>query len=370
MRPVQAVSEAINLDVDLLEQAIEACDVSITIADLSRPDAPLCFVNQAFLNTTGYAREEIIGRNCRFLQGADTDPSAVEAMRVAISKGEALRVDVLNYRRNGKPFWNALHLSPVLDRDGRPRAYIGLQHDVTEVRAARLAEHHRQKIEALGRMAGGVAHEINNLLQPLISLPELVALDLPEGADQARADLDLMMQSARDAKALVAEILTYTRTAPDKDERLELASAIDGALGLVQRSLAGAVSVSFINVSSSPLQVAHLSRAALQQIITNLVLNAAQAMQHDGAVTIILRQQANDAVIEIRDTGPGVPAAVADKIFEPFFTTKPTGKGAGLGLYVVFDLVTRAGGAIALKSGSGAGACFELRFPLFSPSSA
>lgn len=349
-------------DASLLGQAIEACEVSITIADMLQPEAPLIFVNQAFLEMTGYGRDDVIGNNCRFLQGPDTDPAAVLAMRSAIENGESLRIDLLNYRRDGEPFWNALHLSPLRSGSGRVRAYIGLQHDVTQIRAARLAEHHRQKIEALGRMAGGVAHEINNLLQPLLSLPELIAQDLPESARQSREDLDLMQQCARDARNLVAEILTYTRTSPQAGERLVLAPAIEDALALVKRSLASSVSVTFVNDTATDLAVSDLSRAGLQQILTNLILNAANAMGGSGNVCVGLQACQGDAVLTVRDDGPGIRPELADKIFEPFFTTAPPGKGAGLGLYVVFDLVTRAQGRVRLLP-SAQGACFEIRLP-------
>lgn len=362
MRNIE-VSPTIDLpDANLLGQAIEACEVSITIADMSYPDGPLTFVNQAFLDTTGYRRDEVIGRNCRFLQGADTDPDAISAMRNAILQGESLRIDLLNYRRNGEAFWNALHLSPLCGPRGTVRAYIGLQHDVTQIRAARLAEHHRQKIEALGRLAGGVAHEINNLLQPLISLPELVAEDLPEHAIQSRADLDLMVQSARDARDLVAEILTYTRTSPQAGEQLVLAPAISDALAFVKRSLASSVRVTFTNAATDELAVRDLSRAGLQQILTNLILNAAHAMGGAGDVTVHLQSHQGDIVLMVEDDGPGVSPEVADKIFEPFFTTKAAGKGAGLGLYVAFDLISRAHGQVRLVPGE-KGACFEIRFP-------
>jgi len=368
MRPDTASTILGAPDANLLGQAIEACGVSISIADLTLPDSPLTFVNQAFVETTGYTREDVLGRNCRFVQGEETDPEAVRAMREAISKGESLRIDLINYRKTGEPFWNALHLSPLLGASGRVRAYIGLQHDVTHIRAARQAEHHRQKIEALGRMAGGVAHEINNLLQPLVSLPELVAEDLPDHAIQAREDLDLMVQSARDAKALVADILTYTRTAPQRGERLTLAPTIKEALSLVRRSLASSVHVNFTDTCAQPVCVQDLSRAGLQQVLTNLILNAADAMGGAGDVWVTLAQDQGEAVLTVCDNGPGVSPDLAEQIFEPFFTTKPTGKGAGLGLYVVFDLVARAQGVIALKPAA-SGACFEMRFPAHPPQS-
>lgn len=346
-----------------LEAAINASHVSVTVADMTHPDAPLSYVNQAFLDTTGYGRDEVVGRNCRFLQGAETDPAAVSAMRTAIAAGEPLRVELINYRKDGVPFWNALHLSPVRSTDGRIEAYIGIQHDVTEARAAQAAEQQRQRIEALGRMAGGLAHELNNMLQPLLTLPDLVADALPADAAEAREDLALMKQSARDARDLVSDMLGYTRATPQPCEPLKAADAISRAVALIERSLNGAVIVR-CELDDRDVRIACLSQAGLQQILTNLILNASDAMGRRGEVRVSLsRTSAGGARIEVADTGCGMDEATKSRLFEPFFTTKPVGQGAGLGLHVVFDLVRHAGGGIDVESAPGQGARFILEFP-------
>lgn len=355
--------EPAGLAAATLSAAIEASHVSVTIADMTQPDAPLIFANEAFLQTTGYDRQEIIGRNCRFLQGEDTDPKAVEAMRSAISAGERLRVDLLNYRKSGEPFWNALHLSPVREADGSVSAYVGVQHDVTQVRANREAEQHRQRIEALGRMAGGLAHELNNMLQPLLTLPELVAEALPADAIEARADLAVMQQSAREARDLVSDMLGYTRVARGGGASVDAAVAVKGALSLIERSLHGEVTLR-TEIVGEDLLIANLTEAALKQILTNLSLNAADAMGRKGEVQVRVRRGGSGGVrIEVRDTGCGMDEATKARLFEPFFTTKPVGEGAGLGLHVVFDLVRHAGGTVTVESAPGEGACFMLDFP-------
>jgi PAS domain S-box-containing protein len=366
MEAIQAlrdVAPIAPLSAKTLEAAIEASNVCVAVADMTRPDGPLSYVNQAFLDITGYDRDETVGRNCRFFQGPDTDPAAVSAMRAAIAAGQPLQIEVLNYRKSGEPFWNALHLSPIKSKAGRLEAFIGVQHDVTEARAAREAEQHRQRIEALGRMAGGLAHELNNMLQPLLTLPELVADALPEDAREAREDLALMQQSAREARDLVSDMLGYTRAAPPVREPLDVADAMTRALVLIQRSLNGEVVVR-ADLAATGTQVGGLSQSGLQQILTNLILNAADAMERRGEVVVTLdRTASGGACIKVADTGCGMDEITKARVFEPFFTTKPIGEGAGLGLHVVFDLVRHVGGTIQVESAPDKGACFTLEFP-------
>lgn len=348
----------------LLSEAIEVSQVSVTIADMSVSDGPLCFANTAFLRATGYSHGEVVGRNCRFLQGPDTDPNAVMAMRRAIAAGEPLEIDILNYRKCGEPFWNNLHLSPVFDPHGQLSAFIGIQHDVTEQRAAREAEAHRQRVEALGRMASGLAHELNNMLQPLITLPDLVSDALPASAQDAREDLAFMLASARDARDLVADMLVYTRIKPGSESVLDAEQAVRSALSLAERTLHGAVGVRLTVDAPRGVKIANLTQGNLQQILINLILNGAQAMNGRGDVVIDLGVAPDGgARLSVSDRGCGMDDTVKARLFEPFFTTKPIGEGAGLGLHIVRDLVRHAGGEIEVTSTLGEGSTFTLKFP-------
>lgn len=120
------------LDVlEALGVALDAVGEGITVADLRRPDQPLVFANRAFYTLTGYTPEETLGRNCRFLQGPGTDPEAIRILRHALDRGEAVTIELLNYRKDGSPFWNRLSLAPVPGSGGRPTHYVGVQRDVT-----------------------------------------------------------------------------------------------------------------------------------------------------------------------------------------------------------------------------------------------
>ena len=184
----------------LRERALLATDVSFTISDARRPDSPLVWVNPAFTRTTGYAFDEAVGRNCRFLQGPDTDPEAIAEIRRATEAGEPVNVTLLNYRRDGSGFWNELTLTPVFDHDGTLAHYIGVQSDVTDrvraerererayeaERAARAeAEDAREKLSLLAE----ATQLLSDTLDVGVALQRLAALSVPDLADWCVIDL-------------------------------------------------------------------------------------------------------------------------------------------------------------------------------------
>ena len=144
--------------------ALQMTRMPMIITDPRQQDNPIVFANKAFLDLTGYEEEEIFGRNCRFLQGPDTDPSDVRELREAVATREAISLELLNYRRDGSPFWNAVFIAPVYDEDGELIYFFASQLDVTRRRASEQAFRQAQKMEAIGQLTAGLAHDFNNLL--------------------------------------------------------------------------------------------------------------------------------------------------------------------------------------------------------------
>ncbi|WP_413630345.1 PAS domain-containing protein [Novosphingobium sp. KCTC 2891] len=141
----------------LFEQAMAQTRMAICLCDPHQPDAPIIFANRAFRTLTGYDEDEIIGRNCRFLQGPGTDPAAIARIRAAIDQEDVVVVEILNYRRDGNAFWNALHLGPIYDAEGRLLYFFGSQWDVSDVRAARTDERHARDL------ARELSHRMKNM---------------------------------------------------------------------------------------------------------------------------------------------------------------------------------------------------------------
>ncbi|WP_282024278.1 PAS domain-containing protein [Limimaricola cinnabarinus] len=160
----------------LFEQAMAQTRMAVALADPNREDAPLVFVNRAFRELTGYPEEEIIGRNCRFLQGEGTDPGQVRKLREAIENEDVVIVELLNYRKDGTPFWNALHLGPIYNADGSLRYIFGSQWDVTDVHAARADEKHARMMER------EISHRMKNMFAVISSIVTMTGkLDAAEG---------------------------------------------------------------------------------------------------------------------------------------------------------------------------------------------
>ncbi|MEL7219657.1 MAG: PAS domain-containing protein, partial [Pseudomonadota bacterium] len=139
------------------EQAMAQTRMAICLCDPKHPDLPIVFANRAFRRLTGYSEEEIVGRNCRFLQGPETDPEPIARIRDAIANEDVVVVELLNYRKNGTTFWNALHLGPIYNDAGELVYFFGSQWDVSDVRAARAEERHAKE------MARELSHRMKNM---------------------------------------------------------------------------------------------------------------------------------------------------------------------------------------------------------------
>ena len=156
-------------ELHLRDRAIQAVSQGIVITDPLRPDNPIVFASPGFERMTGYAVAEVVGQNCRFLQGKESDKAAAADMGQGIRERRSCTVEILNYRKDGTPFWNNVTVSPVFDASGALTNFVGVQMDVTERRQLETQLRQAQKMEAIGQLAGGVAHDFNNLLSVILS---------------------------------------------------------------------------------------------------------------------------------------------------------------------------------------------------------
>lgn len=233
----------------------------------------------------------------------------------------------------------------------------------------------REKLEALGRMTSSIVHEVNNLLQPVITYADM-ALDERLPPDELRLCLERIERSAEDARSVLQGLLAFARKAPERVEPLELDAVVRDATRHVRGMFPAGIRVE-TEIQPSPLRVA-ASEVGIRQILLNLLGNAADAMDQRGVVLVRLadgrfepaeladleRGDPRCRELSVIDTGPGMSDALRRQAFVPFFTTKPAGHGTGLGLAVCRDLVERWGGTIALESAEGAGTTCRVRLPV------
>lgn len=353
----------------LVTQALEATDVNVTISDPRLPDNPLVYVNAAFSRTTGFSREEALGRNCRFLQGPETEADILDELRRRLRAGRPFTGTVTNYRRDGARFLNRINIAPVHAPDGEVIAFIGVQRDVTREEEARAADAHRQRLEALGRLSGGIAHEINNLLQPALALPATIADALPADALDAREDLQAIAEAARAAREVLRGFLAFTRGDASVPERTDCLAAVAGALDLVEALQPKGIRIArrgALAPGGRPFGDVVASRSQAMQVLSNLVGNAAQALGGRGEVEVALEPARGGAAarLTVRDGGHGMDEETRRRIFEPFFTTRGIGEGTGLGLSIVYGIVEAWGGRIDVESAPGRGTTVAVEIPL------
>lgn len=359
----------------LRDRALQAVSQGVLITDPRQPDNPIVFASPSFEKLTGYPKEESIGRNCRFLQGPETDADTVAEVREAIRADRPCSVELLNYRKDGASFWNALSISPVHGEDGTVTHFVGTQVDVTERKRMEEQLRQSQKMEAVGQLAGGVAHDFNNLLTVINGYGE-VLLDRLKPDDPLRELVTEMTRAGERAAALTRQLLAFSRKQVLAPTVLDLNAVVVDLEKMLRRVIGEDIRL----VTSLQPHIGHvkIDRGQMEQVILNLAVNARDAMPRGGQLLLQTRAvewDENDTrghantkpgsyiVLTIRDSGHGMTPEVQARIFEPFFTTKGPGKGTGLGLATVYGIVQQSGGSIEVSSQPNAGTAFTIYLP-------
>ncbi len=350
---------------DIFFAAVQMSRMPMCLSDPNRPDNPLVFVNRAFEELTGYAEEAFLGQNCRFLQGPRTDQSAVAEIRRAVRARVDASVELYNYRKDGAGFWNALYLSPVFDDQGDLLYFFASQLDVTKRREAEAVVQQSQRMEALGSMATGVAHEFNNLMTVVAGSLEQARAH--PSSDRQAKQLARAAWGAEHAGRLTQQMLSFSRR-QFHDAKLADLGLLARDMDSLMAQVAGPAVALRMDAPPAPLPVM-VDVGQLELALLNLVRNAADAMPGGGGLTIGAHPRGADgpapvAVLEIADTGCGMTPDTVRRAIEPFFTTKDRGKGTGLGLSMVYGFARQSGGTLEIDSAPGQGARIRIVLPL------
>jgi PAS domain S-box-containing protein len=296
--------------------------------------------------------------------------------RVPPVKGEDVADELIARLHGGSDVWTyelADGRTMLVDhRNLRDGSRVALWTDVTSLRQAEerrheleLQLHHAQRIESLGQLAGGVAHDINNALVPVLAITKQVMLKLPQDSRE-RTGLELVIKGGLRARDLVRQILAFSRKQVGTRCAFDLAAVVSEGLAMLRASLPATIALAS---TVEPVPEIVGDPGQLQQVLVNLVTNAAQAIgERAGMVTVALAAAADGQLrLSVSDDGCGMDERTRRRIFEPFFTTKEVGKGTGLGLSVVHGIVTNHGGTITVTSAPGQGTRFDIVLPLAQP---
>ena len=357
----------------LLATAIEQAAESVVITGT---DGTIAYVNPAFERITGYTYDEAIGRNPSMLKSGRHDKAFYQALWETILRGEVWEGRIINKKKDGSLYEDEGSISPVRDEHGDIVLFVAVTRDVTnEVRLERQLRQ-AQKMEALGTLAGGVAHDFNNFLVAIVGHGELAQESLSEGS-AARGNVEQILSAADRGRSLINQILTFSRPGDGERGLVDLPSIVREALSLVSATLPNAIEIrEYLDLHTATILA---DEAQVYHILMNLTTNASHAMQEGGGVLevrvdeVTLDEKLASRIsgigegqyvrLTVRDTGHGMDAATLERIFDPFFTTKAAGEGAGLGLSTVHGIVRSHQGGVSVESTPGKGTTFQIYFP-------
>ena len=360
----------------LRQQVLDEVAQGIIFTDPRQLDNPITYVNPAFEQITGYRAVDVLGKNCRLLYGPGTDPAAVTEIQRALEECRPCAVELLNYRAEGTSFWNLVSIAPLHDDKGQVTHFVWVQTDVSQRRMLEEQVRQSQKMEAIGRLAGGVAHDFNNILTIILGNAEFALGELPPENTLLIDQVQTIVEAANRAAALTKQLLAFSRKQLLEPTLLKLNSIVAN-LERMLRALIGE-DVSLITDLGPDLWQTKADPSQIEQIIMNLAVNARDAMQQGGYLRIATRNTQVDSAyvsrhpgvrpgcyvcMSVSDSGCGIPPALLHQVFEPFFTTKQLGEGTGMGLATVFGIVTQSNGHITVESEVGHGTTFHVFLP-------
>ncbi|HYK43010.1 MAG TPA: ATP-binding protein, partial [Thermoanaerobaculia bacterium] len=317
------------------------------------------------------------GRRATFLERVHPDDrEAVEtALRDALAGHRPYRIEHRVVRGDGSELWVYERADVVRDASGKPIRVEGIVQDITDRRRLEEQFLQAQKMEAIGRLAGGVAHDFNNLLTAILGYTDLL-LQQVGPADSMREDLEQIRNAGDRAAALTRQLLAFSRRQMLEPKVIDINVTVRQLEKMLRRILGE--DVLLITSLDPDLDLVRADPGQLEQVIVNLVVNSRDAMPSGGTITIETRgttldgardlgrfaiEKGSYVVVEVRDTGSGMDPATLARIFEPFFTTKEKGKGTGLGLATAYGIVKQSGGYIACDSEPGEGTRFQIYLP-------
>ncbi len=367
-----------------LYHAVEQCPATVVITDL---EGRIEYANPRFTSLSGYALDEVRGRNPSILKSGQTTPAEYARLWKTIASGGQWRGEFANRTKDGRVYWEAAAISPVRDSTGRIAYYVKVAEDVTErkrveetLRKLESQLRQAQKMEALGELAGGIAHDFNSFLGAIIMNAQLAQAACPAGSMPAE-HLDRVIAAGRQAAGLARQMLAFSRRDEQPRRALQLGPVVQETLRLLEATRPAQVEVE-VNISGDGRIVLADARQ-IQEAVINLWTNACHACRDAGGRIVVsltdldveARASGPDGELPagryvrltVRDTGCGMSPEVQERLFETFFTTKPEGEGTGLGLPVVQSIMLAHQGSIAVESRPQEGTAVHLLFPEHAP---
>ncbi len=359
-------------NIRMLSRAMEQSPASVVITDL---DGKIEYVNPKFTQVTGYTSAEALGQNPRVLKSGETPDKEYKQLWETITSGKEWRGEFHNKKKNGEFYWEYASISPIKDVSGKTTHYLAVKEDITEKKTLEQQFFRTQRLESIGTLAGGIAHDLNNVLAPILLSVEL--LNRRHSDEATKKLLSSMESSALRGRDIIKQVLTFARGIEGQHVSIDLRHIVKEIDNIIMETFPKNIK-KVVDIPKDLLTIVG-DATQIHQVLLNLCINARDAMPHGGTLSItasniridtqyarmnLNARQGTYVLLNVTDTGTGIPPEILVKIFEPFFTTKEIGKGTGLGLSTVYTIIKNHGGFIEVQSELGKGTTFKVHFPV------
>jgi len=359
-----------------LQQLSQAIEQSPSCAVITDREGKIEYVNQRFVELTGYSREEALGQNPRILKSGEQSPEFYKDLWGTIRSGKDWQGQFCNKKKNGELYWELAHIAPLRDENGVITHFVAVKEDITYRRQIEEQLRHSLRMEAVGRLAGGIAHDFNNMLTVINGYSGYV-LGKMKTEDPYYEKIREIRDAGDCAATIVRQLLNLSRKEAVKPQLVRVSDATGKMKHILNRLLGDSIELNLEHAEEAGF--VKMDPGQLEQIFLNLIVNAREAMPEGGILTVTTehvrmeeiheemipsKKKTGDFVrITVKDTGLGIDPALRARIFEPFFTTKKRGMNTGLGLSIIRGIVEQSGGAISLESHVGKGTIFRVYLP-------
>jgi len=355
------ISESKQRELDLLRFSNV---VHFTVNPIQITDAQgrMIYVNPAFERATGYSKEELIGRNPSVISSKKYTKEFWARVWDTISSGRVWTAEVENRHKDGSPIFAQLLISPIMDMEGRVVGYLGSHRDITEQKALEQQLMHSQKMESIGTLAAGIAHEVGNPLTSISSIVQVLQRTIDDAF--ARDKLNLVQSQVHRITKIIRDLVDFSRPSNYQVQPTNVVKVMADAVEIVKMGKK-ARQVTFTTDVRHQIPLLPLVPDQMAQVFINVLLNAVDALHgRKGTITVAFERDDESVKVTITDDGEGIPPENLSKVFEPFFTTKRAGEGTGLGLWVSYGIIRSFRGDIAVTSERGKGTSFCIQVPL------
>jgi PAS domain S-box-containing protein len=365
-----------HLAEDSLRKLSCAVEQSADVIFITNSEGIIEYVNPAFEKLSGYSSHEVIGQTPAILKSGQQPPALYHELWETIRSGDVYRSILVNRKKDGSLYYLDESISPIRDATGVITHFVCNGRDLTARLRVEAQLLQAQKMDAIGRLAGGVAHDFNNLLTIITSYSEL-ALDSMIPGSAAQLQVQAILSAAHRAAELTRQLLAFSRQQPQALRVAHLNPVVAGIVKTLHRLIGEDIDLVF--VPGNDLGKVRLDPVQIEQILMNLASNSRDAMPQGGQMTVqtsdvqldeeyVDRKKAiipigRYAVLSVTDTGTGIPVDHLSHVFEPFYTTKPSGQGTGLGLATVYGIVKQNHGFVWVYSEPGMGTTFKIYLP-------